>query len=91
MRNGIKNNNDTGIATNTLLAYSTDCFESPHSKWEKAKANKVVKGRAVKNPANPVFFPDSQETKLIKIAATIVFPNANHILFTREIGCDELT
>tara|TARA_Y100000768_G_scaffold387007_1_gene376918 strand:- start:6628 stop:6864 length:237 start_codon:yes stop_codon:yes gene_type:complete len=75
----MKKSNETGIATNTLFANSTDCLESPHSKWEKAKASKVVNGRAVKKPANPVFFPDNQDAKLMSIAATIVFPIASII------------
>ena len=50
-----------------------------HSKWEKAKASILVRGRAVRKPAREVFFPESHETKLIKSAATSTFPIAIHI------------
>ena len=62
-----------GMAQKILLAYSIDWIEFFHSTWEKAKAIRVVKGKAVKNPAIPIFFPEIQETKLIRHAATNVF------------------
>ena len=67
-RNGKKKVRLIGIAMNILFAYSTDCAESLHSICENASAIKVVRGKAVKKPAKPVFFPDNQETKLIIIA-----------------------
>lgn len=69
-----------GTAKNMLLAYSKVCLELPHSTWENANAKMVVKGRAVKNPAKAVFFAERKETKLIKIAATNVFPIKIHII-----------
>ncbi len=63
------------MATKTLLAYSTDWAESFHWACEKASAIKVVRGRAVKKPAKPVFFPESHETKAMMDAERRIFPN----------------
>ena len=69
----MKNVRLIGTAIKILFAYSTDCALSRHSYCENAKAISVVRGKAVKKPAKPVFFPDNHETKLIIIADAITF------------------
>lgn len=76
-RNGTKNNSDIGTAKNMLFAYVTEFAESFHSICENAKASIEVSGRAVKNPARSLFFPESQDTMLIRTAATSTFPIIN--------------
>jgi hypothetical protein len=77
-KKGTKNNSDIGIATKTDFAY-VRAVSPEYCLLDKTSEIRVVNGNAVKKPAIWPFLPESQETKVIKLALIITF-KTNDIL-----------